>query len=193
MPMLQRCGREKRHAINLSMCESQYCAEQLLPGAVRCQRCSFDCVCWGFVVCRANNVFLNSVYAHTDGWDQSSLTTRYPHLYDSWQTNAYYPDGPTMFCFGLCAWPGKLPCKNCSDFSTFQRDHPHATGSLLVDPRLSDIYSPPHGMRPLPGSALIGAGTPVEQELNGLETDWGGSQLSATAPTIGVFEAASTR
>ena len=136
-------------------------------------------------------MFLNSAVAHTDGWDQRSPTTRYPHLHDNWQTNVYYPDGPAMFCFGLCAWPGKLPCKNCTDFAQFQRDHPRATGSLLVDPRLSNISSPPYGMRPRAGSAVLGAGTPVVEELNGRNMDWSGSELSATAPSIGVFESAS--
>lgn len=112
----------------------------------------------------------------------------YSHEHNTWQTNLFYPDGPQMFCYGLCAWPGKPPCSNCTDFATFQKDHPRPTHSLLADPELVDIASPPLGMRPQAESPLLGHGTPVLDELNGMDRDWMGSVLSAVAPSIGVFE-----
>jgi hypothetical protein len=138
----------------------------------------------------ANNVFLDSVFAHQDGWDPTTAMN-YSHRGDDWQTNSYWPDGPSMFCYGLCAWPGKPPCKNCTDFATFQKDHPHATRSLLADPMLDDSSEPPQGLRPAAGSPLLGAGTPVLDELNGLDSDWVGAALSTKAPSIGVFESSS--
>ena len=58
----------------------------------------------------ANNVFLRSKSAHHDGWDPTSRTS---HRGDDWQHNLYFPDGPAMFCYGLCS-NGMLPCRNCT-------------------------------------------------------------------------------
>lgn len=131
----------------------------------------------------ANNVFVGSRFAHHDGWDISGRTS---HARNDWQNNAFYPDGPALFCFGLCRWPGQLPCANCTDFATFERDQPQPTNSLVAPPRLLDLSAPPLGMRPLPGSPLLGRGVAV-----GLRRDWLGAVVpTATPPAIGAFQEA---
>ena len=130
----------------------------------------------------ANNVFLHSRTAHHDGWDNGRGIS---HLHNDWQNNAYFPDGPEMFCYGLCAWPGQAPCKNCTNFATFQKDEPHPTHSLLADPKLVDMWSlVAAGMRPQTGSPLVNAGLDVG--LTGA-TDFGGATVPTT-PSIGVFQ-----
>ena len=138
----------------------------------------------------ANNVFLHSRYAHHDGWDNprrgknGSVSHPISHLHNDWQHNAYYPDGPEMFCYGLCAWPGQAPCQNCTDFATFQTDEPHPTHSILTDPQLVDLWSSmPEGMRPRKGSPLLRAGLDV-----GLTMDFGGASVPPSRPSIGAFQ-----
>ena len=129
----------------------------------------------------ANNVFVSSRFAHHDGWDVSA---RISHASDDWLHNAFYPDGPALFCFGLCHWPGKLPCANCTDFATFERDQPHPTHSLVVPPDFMKGSMPPLGMQPLAGSALLRRGVVV-----GLQRDWLGVALpSGIPPSIGAFQ-----
>ena len=131
----------------------------------------------------ANNVFLHSRVAHHDGWGYAG-SQPVSHLHNDWQHNVYYPDGPEMFCYGLCTWPGRAPCKNCTDFATFQKDEPHPTNSLLADPKLTDMWSSVAvGMRPRAGSPLLGAGLDV-----GLTQDFGGADVPASGPSIGAFQ-----
>ena len=139
----------------------------------------------------ANNVFLNSRLAHHDGWDNPARFKNgtpvrpFSHLHNDWQHNAFYPDGPAMFCYGLCAWPGQAPCANCTNFATFEKDQPHPTHSLLTDPQLTNAFSVPQGFRPKAGSPLLGAGLDV-----GLTADFGGVPVPPGSPTIGVFQGA---
>ena len=77
----------------------------------------------------ANNIFLRSRLAHHDGWDAGSHIS---HAGNDFYNNLYWPDGPQLFCFGLCAWPGQAPCKNCTDFATFERDQPHPLTSNIT-------------------------------------------------------------
>ena len=138
----------------------------------------------------ANNVFLHSRTAHHDGWDNArvakngSVLRPFSHLHNDWQHNAHFPDGPGMFCYGLCAWPGRAPCTNCTDFATFQRDEPHPSHSLLADPKLADMWSTvAAGMRPRVGSPLVGTGVDV-----GLRVDFAGAEVPASGPSIGAFQ-----
>ena len=127
----------------------------------------------------ANNVFLRSKSAHTNGWHPTA------HPDDDWQHNLFYPDGPAMFCVGLCA-NGRLPCRNCTAFAGFQRDEPSGrpTHSMAQPPRFRNATQLPFGLRPQPGSPLLGGGVDV-----GLRYDWAGTALEAgTAPSIGVFQ-----
>lgn len=137
----------------------------------------------------ANNVFLHSRTAHHDGWDNARVakngTVLHPisHLHNDWQHNAYYPDGPEMFCYGLCAWPGKAPCNNCTDFATFQQDERHLTHSLLAEPKLVDMWSSvTAGLRPQADSPLLGTGLDV-----GLAMDFSGAKVPSS-PSIGAFQ-----
>ena len=137
----------------------------------------------------ANNVFLNSRSAHHDGWNAGlkNGTSVIPisHLHNDWQHNVFYPDGPEMFCYGLCAWPGQAPCANCTNFAAFEKDQPHPTHSLLTDPELQDVLSVPQGFRPTVGSPLLGAGLDV-----GLTVDFGGLPVPRGSPSIGVHQGA---
>lgn len=145
----------------------------------------------------ANNAFVDSGYAHHDGWgiakaaragSEGKSTPRRSYLNNTWRNNLFWPDGPAMFCYGLCAWPGQLPCKNCTDFRAFEKSQPHATQSLLANALFVDARSPPQGLRPRAGSPLLGAGMDV-----GLNHDWAGVRLphgGGAAPSIGVFQAA---
>ena len=135
----------------------------------------------------ANNVFLRSKYAHHDGWDPKATggSSAHPisHRDDSWRNNLFWPDGPAMFCYDVCSWPGKPPCPNCTDFATFEKDFPYVTHSVLSDPELANVLAPPLGMRPKAGSPLLGAGMDV-----GLLEDWAGEAWAAAGPSIGVFQ-----
>ena len=103
-------------------------------------------------------MFVNSRFVHHDGWDVSSHIS---HARNDCLNNAFYPDGAVLFCFCLCEWPGKLLCANCTDFATFERDHPHPTHSLVAPPDFMNGSMPPLGMQPLAGSALLSRGVNV--------------------------------
>ncbi len=129
----------------------------------------------------ANNIFSSSRSAHHDGL----FVHRNASSRNDWSHNIYWPDGPRLFCFGLCAWPGKAPCQNCTSFAAFERDQPHPTRALLAAPKLLDDSAPPPGLRPTAGSPLLRAGMPV-----GLPRDWAGASVPSDAPSIGAFQAA---
>ena len=136
----------------------------------------------------ANNVFFRSKAAHVDGWDPDldrPRGSRYTHHADDWQHNLFFPDGPAMFCFGLCA-NGRLPCHNCTTFAEFhRRDHPHPTYDIVHPPCFHNATKLPLGLRPEVGSLLLQGGVDV-----GLSFDWAGTALAAgTPPSIGVFQA----
>ena len=126
----------------------------------------------------ANNVFLRSKAAHVDGW-----AGRGSDRADDWQHNLFFPDGPAMFCFGLCS-NGRLPCRNCTTFADFQRDEPRPTHAIMQPPQFLNETQLPWGLRPQPGSPLLGGGLGL-----GLGYDWAGTALAAgTPPSIGVFQ-----
>lgn len=132
----------------------------------------------------ANNVFLRSKAAHHDGWDPTGLIS---HRENDWQHNLFYPDGASMFCFGLCS-NGRIPCHNCTNFAKFQRDEPHPTHSLIDAPQFVNDTALPEGLHPQLGSPLLNGGVDV-----GLGSDWAGVRLTGNElPSVGIFQDAAS-